>query len=100
MESASSGPAVDSGAGSPTERYFLWTVLVITAITNLSTVRFGFVYDDYPQILFNPFIRAWSYVPQYFVNSVWKHMDPLGAGNYYRPLFLLWMRVNYAAFGS
>ena len=100
MEPESSSPGARLRGASLSEKYFLWTVLLITGITYLGTVRFGFVYDDYPQILFNPFVRAWRYVPQYFLNSVWKHMDPLAAGNYYRPLFLLWVRVNYAAFGN
>ncbi len=83
----------------PSERYFLSIVLFVTAITYLGTLQFDFVYDDLHQIVFNPFIKSWSYVPQYFVSSVWKQMSPLLVGNYYRPLFLLWLRVNDAAFG-
>ncbi len=81
------------------ERYFIGTVLFITALTYLGTLRFAFVYDDEPQIRTNPFIKSWQYVPQYFVSSVWKQLYPLVSGNYYRPLFLLWVRVNYALFG-
>ncbi len=81
------------------ERYFLAVVLFITAITYLGTLRFGFVYDDDPQIRTNPFVKSWQYVPQYFVSSVWKQLYPLVSGNYYRPLFLLWIRANYAVFG-
>ena len=81
------------------ERYFLGVVLFITALTYLGTLRFAFVYDDEPQIRTNPFIKSWEYVPQYFVSSVWKQLYPLVSGNYYRPLFLLWVRVNYALFG-
>lgn len=82
------------------EKYFVWMALVVTAITYLATIRFEFVYDDSPQIVFNPFLRAWHYVPQYFVSSVWRQMAPLAAGNYYRPIFLLLMRVNYSVFGD
>jgi tetratricopeptide (TPR) repeat protein len=81
------------------ERYILGVVLFITAIAYLGTLRFGFVYDDFPQIQTNPFIKSWRYVPQYFVSSVWKQVYPLDSGNYYRPMFLLWTRVNYAIFG-
>jgi protein O-mannosyl-transferase len=82
------------------EKYFAWMVLLVTAMTYLGTVRFDFVYDDYPQIIFNPFVKAWHYVPQYFVSSVWKQMSPFAPGNYYRPLFLLLLRVNYAMFAN
>lgn len=81
------------------ERDFLGVVLFITSIAYLGTLQFSFVYDDIHQIVFNPFIKSWRYVPQYFVSSVWKQMSPLLVGNYYRPLFLLWLRVNNAVFG-
>lgn len=100
MEPESSVPAESPHGASASDPHFLWIVLVLTAIANLSAVRFGFVYDDYGQILSNPFVRAWRYVPEYFSNSVWKHMYPVIAGNYYRPVFLLWIRINYAVFGS
>jgi protein O-mannosyl-transferase len=82
------------------EKYFVWFVLFLTALTYLGTVRFGFlIYDDDPQIVSNPVIRAWHYVPQYFFSSVWMQIAPLFRGNYYRPLFLLSLRIGYALFG-
>lgn len=90
----------DLGTTPANEKYFVWMVLLITAITYVGTVRFDFVYDDYPQIVFNPFLRAWHFVPQYFVSSVWKQVSPLTPGNYYRPLFLLFTRVCYSIFGD
>ena len=82
------------------EKYFVWMVLLITAITYVGTLRFDFVYDDSPQIVSNPFLRAWHYVPQYFVSSLWKQTSPLASGNYYRPIFLLLMRINYSIFAD
>ncbi len=82
------------------ERYFVWMVLLVTAITYVATLRFDFVYDDFPQIVFNPFLRAWHYAPQYFVSSVWKQMAPSTPGNYYRPMFLLLSRATYAIFSD
>jgi tetratricopeptide (TPR) repeat protein len=80
------------------DRYFIFVVLILTAVTYLGTLRFDFVYDDNGQIRDNPFIKSWQYVPQYFVSSAWKHLLPLAAGTYYRPLFLTWVRLNYALF--
>jgi Tfp pilus assembly protein PilF len=82
------------------ERYFIKVILALTAITYLGTVKFDFVYDDYPQILSNPFVKSWQYVPQYFSGSFWKQLSPLIPENYYRPLFLLWTRMNYSIFGQ
>jgi tetratricopeptide (TPR) repeat protein len=63
------------------------------------TLAFGFIYDDRMQILGNASITRWSYVPQYFTKNVWALIDPTILANYYRPLFLLWLRINYALFG-
>jgi len=82
------------------EKYIVRTLLLITAVTYVGSVRFDFVYDDFPQIVNNPFLKAWHYVPQYFVSSVWKQMSPASPGNYYRPLFLLMLRANYALFAG
>jgi protein O-mannosyl-transferase len=82
------------------ERQCLWFILVITAITYLGTLRFEFVYDDGPQIVSNPFLKAWRYVPQYFVSDVWKQVFPMSPSNYYRPLFVVMMRVIYSLFAN
>ena len=68
------------------------------ALFYVATLAFGFVYDDIPQIVSNPAIRAWNSVPQYFTAHVWSAIYPNTAGNYYRPLFLVWLRLNYAIF--
>ena len=72
----------------------------VTAAAYAGTLAFGFVYDDVPQILKNPAIQDWRYLPQYYTSHVWAAIYPDSAGNYYRPLFLLWLRLNYALFGA
>jgi Tfp pilus assembly protein PilF len=57
------------------------------------------VYDDGSQILRNQLIEKWRFVPYYFNIQVWAHINPHQAGNYYRPIFMLWMRINHALFG-
>jgi tetratricopeptide (TPR) repeat protein len=63
------------------------------------TLGFEFVYDDKPQIVQNPAIHAWRYLPNYFTSHAWAELYPNVKGNYYRPLFLLWFRLNHAVFG-
>ncbi|MGO8786465.1 MAG: tetratricopeptide repeat protein [Terriglobia bacterium] len=63
------------------------------------TLGFRFVYDDKPQIIENPAIHAWRYLPNYFTSHAWAELYPHVSGNYYRPLFLLWFRLNHAVFG-
>ena len=100
MDTKPAESAGNSSIPSLHEKYFVWMGLLVTAITYSATMRYEFVYDDYPQIVFNPFLRAWRYVPDFFVSSVWKHMSPLTPGNYYRPVFLVLMRACYAVFAD
>jgi protein O-mannosyl-transferase len=99
MEPIASGQNESSQMARLREQYYLGAVLFITAITYLGTLGFGFVYDDGPQIQNNSFIKAWHFVPQYFVSSVWKHFFPAFPGTYYRPMFFVWLRANFAFFG-
>jgi tetratricopeptide (TPR) repeat protein len=77
---------------------FIAVALVLTAITFLGTLRFGFVYHDFEQLAENPFIKSWRYVPEYFYTSLWAHLFPQDPGTYYRPLFPLWSLLNYSVF--
>ena len=67
--------------------------LVLAAAAYARTITFDFVFDDHLQIALNPWIQAWRFVPHYFTGHVWSFEQPAWAGNYYRPLFLLWLRV-------
>jgi protein O-mannosyl-transferase len=75
-------------------------VLTATFIAYARTLSFAFVYDDPLQIVNNPLIHAWRYVPRYFTEDVWGGVNRGVPGNYYRPVFLLWCRLNDALFGS
>jgi tetratricopeptide (TPR) repeat protein len=73
-------------------------VLVVTFLVYLPTLRFQFVFDDVEQIVKNPNIQSWSYLPDYFTKHLWSQAGWHHA-QYYRPLFLVWMRINRAFFG-
>ena len=75
-------------------------VLLITSMTFLSVLRFEFVYDDYPLLIDNPLVKSWKFLPQYFISSMWKQAFVGQFNNYYRPLFMVWARLNYALFGG
>jgi len=75
-------------------------VLVLTFAVYIPTLRYQFVHDDRGQIVENPAVHSWHFVPSYFTSQVWAGVMPDELGNYYRPLFLLWLRINDAAFGN
>ena len=75
-------------------------VLALTFAVYVPTLRYQFVHDDRGQIVENPAVHSWHFVPTYFTSHVWAAVMPGELGNYYRPLFLLWLRINDAVFGS
>ncbi len=96
----SSGAVLNPKGKTTPESYYLRIVLLITAVTYLGSIKFDFVSDDYSQIVSNPFVKAWRYAPQYFSGSVWRQLVPPTPGGTYRPLMLLWTRLNYAIFAD
>jgi tetratricopeptide (TPR) repeat protein len=76
----------------------LGATLLLAFLVFLPTIRYELVYDDFTQIVENPRITSWSYVPGYFTTHLWVH-DPLDPAYYYRPLFLLWLRLTDATLG-
>jgi tetratricopeptide (TPR) repeat protein len=61
-------------------------------------VGFDFVYDDTTQILQNPWLTSFSYLPRYFTSHVWAFANIAGA--YWRPLFLIWLLLHRILFGA
>lgn len=74
-------------------------MLGLTALAFVATLTFQFVFDDESQIVGNALIEQWHFLPFYFHVQVWAHLYPNLAGNYYRPIFMIWMRLNQALFG-
>ena len=74
-------------------------VLLVTFLVYSGTLWFKFVYDDRGQILANVQVHAWHYVPHYFFERVWSFAYPGILGNYYRPIFLFFLLLNYKIFG-
>lgn len=74
-------------------------LLILTAgylVYALST-RFGFVYDDFSQIVWNQRVHSTQFLPQYFTSDVWAQSEG-HPQNLYRPLFLAWLLANFKAF--
>ena len=79
-------------------RLWVWGLPVAVFLTFLPALRFALVYDDHEQLVINPRLTSWSYVPGYFMTHLWAHLPE--PGHYYRPVFLLWFRVIDALLGA
>ncbi len=88
-----------SGKSIALHQVVLALALAVTALAYSGTLGFQFVYDDRPQVVENLFVRSWRFAPRYFTEHVWGSILPGFLGNYYRPIFLLWLRTNDMLFG-
>ena len=93
------GDVISQTSKSRGMRRWVASVCALTFLAYLGTLRFGFVHDDRGQIVGNPAVHSWHAVPGYFTSHVWAAVAPAFLGNDYRPLFLLWLRINDSLFG-
>jgi len=93
-------PKGDPSTSPLSESTLLGGVLALTAFVYAATLRFEFVYDDQNAIVRNPLVQSWKAVPGYFLGKEWPAtLFPNASANYYRPLNVLWYRINDALFG-
>ena len=70
-------------------------VLVVSVFLIYSpSLDFQFILDDLP-FLNDPRVRSGGHVWEYFSNYVWSQFTG-GPPSFYRPLFVLWLRINFA----
>src|SRR5688572_300431 len=89
------------GAGRSWRRWALLAlVLAAATLPYLTTLTFGFVYDDRLAIEENPHLRLWPGLGRIFLSDIWS-LSGLGKeSNYYRPMFLLSYEAVFHAFGA
>jgi len=74
-------------------------VLAATLLAYSAVSSFQFVYDDDGQIVHDSFVQHWRYLPAFFTTHVWQYVTPYVPGNYYRPVFMIWLLLNFKLFG-
>ena len=74
-------------------------VLLLTGVVYLAALGFNFVYDDHLQIVTSPAVHSWGYLPTFFTGHVWQDAQPGAKATYYRPMFRVWLLINYKLFG-
>jgi tetratricopeptide (TPR) repeat protein len=87
-----------------TDQLLVTLLLVVAIACYANSLANGFVYDDEQQILQNPYIKSWHFLPQIFGTTVWSFVGAAGLTNYYRPLMtfsylLLWQVFGDMPFG-
>ncbi len=65
-----------------------------------NTLWNGFVYDDHSQVLRNPYLRSFRYLPEIFTSNVWSFIGAQGESNYFRPIMTLGYFFCYQIYGE
>jgi tetratricopeptide (TPR) repeat protein len=79
---------------------YLLILVAVALLPYLASLRNGFVYDDFDQVLANPYLRNFHHLREIFTSSVWSFLgDFRGASNYYRPVMSLGYLFCYQLFG-
>jgi len=75
-------------------------LILLAALCYGNSLFHSFVYDDEQQILQNPYVKTWHYLPQIFTSTVWSFVGAAGTTNYYRPLMTFTFLLLWQAFGN
>src|SRR5271157_4751999 len=101
MEAEQTKPAPAAElATSRTENTSLVLLFLLSVGCYINTLLNAFVYDDELQILQNPYIKSWHYLPAIFRTTVWSFIGSAGDTNYYRPLMTLTYLFLWKIFGD
>jgi protein O-mannosyl-transferase len=85
-------------AGQP-DTLLVAALILCAALPYINTLLNGFVYDDNRQILDNPYLKSFHFLPQVFGTTVWSFVGMQGVSNYYRPMMTLGYALCYHLFG-
>jgi Tfp pilus assembly protein PilF len=78
----------------------LASLAVLAVLPYLNSLSNGFVFDDWQQVVHNPYIRNFQHLRQIFTTGVWSYRTGFAAvSNYYRPMMMLGYAVCYRFFG-
>jgi protein O-mannosyl-transferase len=94
-------PRAKSIRAQPTQSSLLTVARVPLAVCVLALLVYsrslfcGFIRDDGPQIVRNPQVQSWEYLPHVLTSPLWNQMGPRQA-LFYRPLFSLWMLLVHS----
>jgi protein O-mannosyl-transferase len=89
----------DARARKGFKTFVVLSLILLSALAAYaSTSHFDFAFDDHLEIVQNPNITSWSYLGSYFTTHAWSQ-NRIAIAAYYRPLLLVWLRIQYVLFG-
>jgi tetratricopeptide (TPR) repeat protein len=91
------------GKASPESQREIVTFLALSILAFLpyaNTLLNAFVYDDYFQVVENPYVHSFRYLREIFATTVWSFQGANGITNYYRPLMSFGYLLFYQVAGA
>jgi tetratricopeptide (TPR) repeat protein len=91
------------GKASPESQREIVTFLGLSVLAFLpyaNTLLNTFVYDDYFQVVENPYVHSFRYLREIFATTVWSFQGANGITNYYRPLMSFGYLLFYQIAGA
>ena len=97
----SSSQLSSSSSGRKWQLIVIGVAIALTIFAYSNAVRGKFVYDDLTQIVKNQLIQHSQYFWQAMTSDVWAFRGEVdeSRSNYWRPLFVAWLALNYKLFG-
>src|SRR5712671_853815 len=74
-------------------------LLLLAFVPYFNSLFNSFVYDDRLQLVGNPYVHSFRYLPNIFGSTVWTFQGAQGVTNYYRPLMTFAYLIGYKLFG-
>jgi len=96
VQQKKSAPAkLISASSKARAKHILWPALLLCLgfAMYIPSLKFDFILDDH-RFTGDPRIQESGHLSEYFSNYVWAQFTG-GPPSFYRPVFVLWMRLNY-----
>ena len=75
-------------------------LLLLSVATYANSLLNGFIYDDFQQIVENPYVHSFRHMRAIFMTSVWSFQGAEGILSYYRPMMTFGYMLCWRFFGS
>jgi protein O-mannosyl-transferase len=82
------------------EAVIIFFLALLAVLPYVNTLFGSFVYDDQFQVVENPYVHSFRYLPQIFKTTVWSFQGAQGVTNYYRPLMTFGYLLTYQIAGD
>ncbi len=74
-------------------------LVAFACLVYIATTGHGLVVDDHLLLVENPYVKSFHYLGQIFRGDFWSFRGLGGNSNFYRPLVMFSLLLEYAAFG-